>query len=156
MVRMQPTELRWAGLVVRSESDFPHEWPFILWVIRNRVEAKGYPNSIFGVVTAARQFSHFNQFQGRIDNDETFSEALGTYAGDSEGWSDNDFIEACHCARGVFSAPRWSAPFSHRVFNFWSPRSMVPTGSDPSWASSYRLVLVSGVDPDRFKFGETA
>jgi hypothetical protein len=152
---IEPTESRWLGLALRSESDQPHEWLPIAWVIRNRVESRIYPDTYAGVVTQRQQFSYFNHFQ-RVDGpEEIFAAALEGYAGENAGWHDNDYLHACECASAVRRMPRWMAPFSPRVFHFWSPVSMVPKGSDPAWAEDLRVFALPGIHAQRFKFGES-
>ena len=152
---MTPSPAEWAGLCARSESDQPHEWPYLVWVIRNRVEARAWPGNVRGVVTQPWQFSYFNKWRSSLDYDRIWHEATAGYAGDSTGWADNDLDRAVACAADVLERPRWQAPFSHRVYHFWSPVSMDPQGSDPSWAERLRVFEVSGVDPWRFKFAES-
>ena len=78
-------------------------------------------------------------------------------AGENEGWTENDFLKALEAAGSVIKAERFAAPFSHRVFNYWSPDSMVPKGSLPRWNwSRLRCFTVPGVDPLRFVFAEHA
>ena len=152
---MSVTEDLWLGLALRSESDQPHEWPALGFVIRNRVLRRGYPSTYFGVITQAKQFSYFNKWAGWGGDDlALFNEAKEGYAGECEGWSENDFTEAVECARWLITAPRWYAPFGPTVLHYWSPVSMVPKGSDPSWAAAMEKVYAPGVDPWRFTFAQ--
>lgn len=150
-----PSEL-WLGLALRSETDQPHEWIPVGWVIRNRLEHRNYPSSYYKVITAARQFSYFNQFRGTEDESNLFEEAYEGYAGDRVGWVENDFHKAVMCAGHIIHSPRWMAPFGPNVLNFWSPVSMVPSGSHPSWASNLNWITLPGISKNRFIFGETA
>lgn len=147
------SESDWLGLALRSESDEPHEWPALAWVIRNRVESNRYPDTYYEVITQAYQFSYFNQFRGIEDSEELFAVAKEGYAGDNSGWDENDFVRAKACAASVMMLPRWAAPFSHRVLYFWAPGAMVPRGSDPSWASDLKYVFTLPGN-HRWKFGE--
>lgn len=150
------TEAQWLGITIRSESDQPHEWWAVGWVIRNRVEHPTYyPNSYFEVVTQPRAFSYFNKLQSlRAHPDELYTAARRGYAGDARGWSANDLVEAEACASDILTAHRWHAPFAPNTTLFWSPRSMTPPGSDPPWASEpgIHAFEIPGILPDRFKF----
>lgn len=148
------TPAEWAGLAARSESDRPHEWPAIITVLRNRVEAAGFSSTMRGVITAPWQFSYFNQWRGEADLERVYSLALEGYAGDRFG--ENSRENAVECASWVLDLPRWRLPFGPRVYNFWSPISMVPRFSRPRWDfSGLREFTVPGIDPDRFIFAET-
>lgn len=153
---LDPREARdrdWLALAIRSEDDEPHAWIPLGWVMRNRVESGSYPDSYFEVITQAYQFSYFNQFRGIEDEGDLFDAALAGYAGDAYGWEDNDFAEAQRCATQIMIAPRWTAPFSHRVYYFWAPGGMVVRGTDPPWAENLRRVFtLPGLA--RWKFGE--
>jgi hypothetical protein len=144
----------WLGLAARSESDQPHEWLPVMWVVRNRVEARGYPNRYNKVITQAYQFSYFNQFRGK-DPSTTFPLALEGYAGECEGWDANDYNKAVEAASVVIQAPRSDAPFGPHVLNFWSPRSMVPAYSLPKWRwKELWAFQLPGIDPTRFLFAQ--
>jgi hypothetical protein len=149
-----PLDAEWLGLVARSESGQPHEWRFIMWAVRNRVEARRWSTTYAGVITQNKQFSYFNDYQHLEDEDAIFAAAVDGYAGDSSG--DNCLDNAVECARSVIAAPRWSAPFSPKVDHFWSPISMRPVGSEPKWASAmYKIFTPCGIDSWRFRFGES-
>lgn len=146
---------QWLGLALRSESDQPHEWLYLAWVIRNRVEAHGFSSSYAGVITQAWQFSYFNEWTvPGLPPDEIYGEALKGYAGDKTGWADNNLSESEEFATVFMGTSRWAAPFGPRVLHFWSPRSMRPPGRVPSWAETMRVFSMSGVDPGRWLFGE--
>lgn len=151
MSDLQPFE--WLGLLLRSESDQPHEWIPLAWVVRNRVEEAGgrYPAAYRDVILQPKQFSYFNAFIG-LDPATTYDRARAGYAGDSVLWPDNDLRFAEQCAMAIMAAPRWQAPFSARVYTFWAPAAMKPAGSDPSWATDYRVLQLPGIP--RWKFGE--
>ena len=142
-----PLDAEWLGQVARSETDKPHEWPYVMWVVRNRVETKRFPNTYPGVICQPLQFSYYNQYQHAEDEDAMYAEASLGYAG-----KDHDAVVGC--AHHVLGLPRYHAPFSDKVYYFWSPISMSPPGRDPSWAKKLRVFEVSGVDPWRFKFAE--
>ena len=147
-----PEKAQWLGLALRSESDQPHEWPAIGWVIRNRVLKRGYPNDYFKVITQPWQFSYFNKYRGMKPDGKLFELAKKGYAGEMQGWHENDFDEAVNCAWSVIHGPRYKAPFAPNIYHYWSPVSMKPQGSDPSWAARFEKVPVSGIDPWRFTF----
>lgn len=147
--------MEWLGLALRSESDQPHEWRNLAWVIRNRVEHSRFRSTYAGVICRAWQFSYFNDWTIAGDPpNEIYEQALKGYAGDKRGWQDNDYTEAVECAAKVLTEPRYQAPFGPTVLHFWSPRSMVPIGRTPSWADKMRVFSMPGVDPDRWQFGE--
>ncbi len=147
---------QWLALAARSESGRPHEWANIMWVIRNRRESRGYPSTYQGVITQAWQFSYFNPWRGEPDSQFVFTEAKEGYAGDHEGWDENDYERAVVCATRVLGMDRSQAPFSHKVFNFWSPRSMDPALSIPKWRWDKLWVFaMPGIHPHRFLFAET-
>jgi len=147
-------DAQWLGLVARSESDFPHEWQPIQWVVRNRIASKRYPNTFQGVITQPRQFSYLNQFNHLANDEAIYEAAIDGYAGDMEGWGENNLDKAVNCAYHVLGLPRYRAPFSHNTFWFWSPISMRPKGSDPAWSKDLRIFTLDGIDPQRFKFAE--
>lgn len=141
--------IRWAALCARSESNLPHEWVYILNVLRNRVAAKGYPDIIEEVVRQPQQFSLFNRWmKTSLDSQGVFDAAMATYAGANHE-------EVCLAAEDTFNVPRHKLPLAARVVNFWSPISMTPAFKPPSWNwSILRCFAVSGVDPVRFVFAE--
>lgn len=144
-----PTPAQWLGLCLRSESDQPHEWPALAWVVRNRVEARRFPSDYQRVITQPMQFSYFNDLI-RLPPEEAYKRALVGYAGDSVG--SNSLQHAEQCARAVIDAPRWQSPFSPHVLWFWAPGAMKPKGSDPSWAKTYRVFSLPNLP--RWKFAE--
>jgi len=148
------SEERWLGLVIRSETDQPHEWPFIAWTIRNRLLSGRYGNSYEAVILSKKQFSHFNQFESLLgDHTRLMEAALNTYAGDMNGWRENDYDDAVACGADVMGAPRWRAPFGVDVMHYYSPVSMKPPGNRPPWLRSARRTFTpEGVDPSRFVF----
>ena len=56
MPTVSENDLDWLGLALRSESEQPHEWVALAWVIRNRVETRNFPNSYARVIS--RRFPH--------------------------------------------------------------------------------------------------
>ncbi len=143
------TDTRWAALCARSESDRPHEWPGILTVIRNRVESGKFPGTVESVVRQPWQFSYFNQWRNSVDSTSVFDHAMKGNAG-------KNHTLACEAAELILNAPEHELPFGPKVFNFWSPVSMVPPMKLPDWNwNILRCFPVSGVDPVRFMFGET-
>lgn len=143
---------QWLGLALRSESDQPHEWAYLAWVIRNRVEYKGRPfhqESYRDIILAPSQFSFFNQFSG-LHPSEVWDLSIQKYAGDSEGWSHNNLSEAIECADWVINSPRWLSPIGPDVLYFWAPGAM--GGKDPRWADFLEEVIeIPGLH--RWKFG---
>jgi hypothetical protein len=150
------TEAQWLGLCLRSESDQPHEWWAVGWAIRNRVLSSRYPDLFSAVILSRKQFSYFNSWTSSgLPVERIYEEALKGYAGDRSGWGENDLAEAQRCAAEVLAAPRWHAPFGTGFTHYWSPISMKPAGSMPSWAPSARRTFTpSGIDPLRFAFAE--
>ena len=150
----------WLALAARSESSQPHEWENLMWVVRNRRESRGYPSTYPGVITQAWQFSYFNPWGAAVvgtwDTWDIFNEAKKGYAGENEGWDENDYDRAIVCAIRVMRMDRSQAPFSHNVLNFWSPISMVPALSIPKWRwNKLRVFAMPGIHPSRFLFAET-
>lgn len=150
-----PTREEWLGLCLRSESEQPHEWPYLGWAIRNRVESSRFPATYQDVICQPRQFSYFNPFTHIADPNAIYDAAIRGYAGDTSGWPHNDLPYAIECAAWVVNASMWESPFRSRVFYFWAPQSMNPPGSDPAWAKNLsRIFTPSCIDPWRWKFGE--
>lgn len=149
------TDAQWLGLLIRSESDQPHEWLPIGWVVRNRAESSSYPDTYVEVIRQRVQFSHFNGSFGESD-DAAYRITRNSYAGDSSGWPENNLDRAEACAAAVLAAPRWQCPFGHRVLHYYSPVSMIPAGRVPGWNwSILRPFTISGIDPQRFIFAES-
>lgn len=152
------TQIRWLGLCLRSESDRPHEWPYIAWAVRNRVLSKYRGKEAYQeVILDRKQFSYFNQFASLLlseDPNALYAAAAKGYAGDATGWAEDNLSAAEDCARAILLAPRYTAPFDKDVRHYYSPVSMKPVGSAPPWAATARLLFTpSGVDPRRFVFG---
>lgn len=152
-IELIESEIKWLGLVIRSETDQPHEFWYIGWTVRNRVLSSRYHNLYESVILSRKQFSYFNQFAGIERSEDVYRAALKGYAGDSTGWNENDLADAEECAREIISAPRWRAPFHIDVMHYYSPISMKPKGSKPTWLpSAKRIFTPSGVDHERFVF----
>lgn len=145
------TDAQWGGLCARSESDRPHEWPALLWVIRYRTLSPRYPDTAADVVLQPNQFSYFNQWTGRaINADAIYVSASLGYAGDEQGWHGNDLDSAIQCARQIFDAPFWTAPFDRRFTTFWAPGGM--ENKNPAWAKNLVEILkLPGLE--RWRFG---
>jgi hypothetical protein len=139
------TDTQWLGLLLRSESDLPHEWIPLAWVVRNRVEAGRFPGSYPEVILQPMQFSYFNAWtmQG-MGQDQVYGQARMGYAGESSGWPDNDLERAEDCASRVLSSPRWLCPFTQLVYYFWAPAGMGNT--HPSWSRNMRRFQLPGLD----------
>lgn len=150
---MIDSEIKWLGLVIRSESDQPHEWWAIGWSVRNRVLSDRYPDLYESVILSKKQFSYFNQFAHLPSRELIYQSALRGYAGDSSGWNENDLTDAEECANEIILSPRYKAPFGIDVMHYYSPVSMKPRGAKPAWLpSAKRLLTPSGIDPQRFVF----
>jgi hypothetical protein len=124
----------------------PTEWPYVLKVIFNRVESPSYPDTVEGVILQKKQFSRFNAFTNR-DPDHVFPQ-LATF------YNPNHLVEAAACAVWVASLPEGEL-LPPTVLHFWSPQSMVPKWSAPSWASKMRWIVPAGIDARRFIFGDS-
>lgn len=145
------TDAEWLGLCCRTESDRPQEWPYIAWVVRNRVESGRFPDTYRDVIRQRLQFSWFNGTVGQSD------EAVWEAARRGYPARHPELLEAATaCATWVLATPREGAPFGPGVYYFWSPVSMVPTGALPSWARNLRRFTPMGLDPWRFMFAEEA
>lgn len=144
-------EAEWMALTLVSESKHPHEWPYLATVIKNRVEyPRIYPNTLRGVVLQPYQFSAYNEWVGHSPSfilrkaREKFGPCVARH-----------HCEALDVAHEVLGRRNWEDPFGRMVFNYWSPRSMVPPGRLPGWNwDILRCFVVSGVDPWRFVFAE--
>lgn len=146
-------ETEWLALCVASETNQPHEWPYVAWAIRNRVEAKKFPNTYEGVILQPWQFSYFNAWttgKGKLSGSALVAAVKSGYAGRAYAARRKE-LEAC--AAAVMAAPPWQAPFGADVMHYYSPVSMNPAGSEPAWADeAKRLFTPPGVDPERFVF----
>jgi hypothetical protein len=144
-VRTALSREKWLGLVARSESEQPHEWPFVMAVVMNRVEQTGWPDAVHEVVLEPLQFSGFNDTYG--DPDDKFEQVAARYP--------EDQLEAAFgCARWFLAIPALRRPFGRGACWFFSPRSMVPPGKSPAWAKALRICSAPGVDTWRFLFLE--
>jgi hypothetical protein len=135
------------GLCALTECGFvPHEWPHIIQVIYNRVDHPSYPDSVERVILQPKQFSRFNAFTNR--QPEHVFPQLATFYRESQR------VAAANCAA-------WVELLEHgellppTVLHFWSPQSMVPKWSAPSWASKMRWIVPAGIDARRFIFGDS-
>ena len=145
------SEIDWYALTILSESNQPHEWEAIAWVIRNRREASGFGGDTYREVTRAPfQFSAWNPYRGSADDEASYAAVRAHYA------TDHLLSQARTVAEGISQDHRYYAPFGPKVFHYWSPRSMQPAGATPRWNfSALRCFEVSGVDPWRFIFAES-
>src|SRR5436190_14512800 len=96
----------WFGLCARSESDRPNEWPPLLTVMRNRLEAPGWPKTAVGVVRQRLQFSYFNETSREVSEERAWALASAGYAGESKPPHTNDFSAAVAAARRILALPR--------------------------------------------------
>ena len=138
---------QWLGLGGRTETEQPHELPFVQSVILARVAAKGWPDTVHEVLLEPFQFSAFNDTYG--DPDDRYEQLAAKYP-------TGQLAVATACAAWTLGVPAARRPLSPRVCWFHSPRSMKPAGKTPGWAAGKRMVLAPGVDPWRFLFWESA
>lgn len=144
------TPSSWVGLCLLTESDRPHEWNTLAWVIRFRYEAnreKQFGGQDYSrIVTHPFQFSAFNGITGtpqevweRVFNLKPRSVGL--------------LRRATEVAEDVMRDSLRHSPLDTRTYFFWSPRSMVPEGSLPKWNwTQLRRFAVNEIDPWRFLF----
>lgn len=148
-----PAPHHWVGLCLVTESNLMHEWGYIAWVIRNRVDSGRFKHSYEQVILQPWQFSAFNKWTTMKDK----ADPMTVFRLMSRGyyWSERLF-HAVDVAREVIHADRdMEAPFSINVCHYWSPVSMRPPGSAPKWKDdAKRLFTPEGVDPNRFVFAE--
>ena len=144
---MTPTPEEWLGQLLQTESNQPHEWPAIAWVVRNRVEARNqWASTYAGTILWPRQFSHYNDLHHLEDPALIFERVAERYP---------ERADACACAAHVMAAPRWEAPFGPKVYYYYSPVSMKPAGRAPPWNwAILRPFTLAGIDPWRFVFAE--
>ena len=143
---MIPDE-KWLAAVMASESNDERHWPYIGWVVRNRVEARGFRKTYAGVVRQPDQFSYWNA-TAQLSDEEAYAAAK----------SDTRRItpllkNAEEYARWILAAPRAEAPVSADTFYFYSPRSMLPPGRMPAWFKKLYRFVPPGIDPWYFIFG---
>jgi len=143
-------DAEWLGACMASESNEPHEGPFIGWVVRNRVEAEGrYPNRYAEVIRQPWQFSYWNDYADIVRHEQAFVEA-------SKGRIRHQLERAEDCARWLLEIPSSHRPIPADCFYFWSPVSMVPQGRSPKWARGLEWLTVPGVSGYRFTFAREA
>ena len=144
-----PTDAQWLSLCCCTESNRPHEWPFVAWTIRRRVEANRVMfggNTYQGVILKPMQFSAFNGVLGTPDQVYSIVSA-------EQDAASRTLAE--HCAAWVLGTPTQNGPISALSFYYFSPISMVPAGKLPAWDwNKLRRFSVSQVDPYRFIFAE--
>lgn len=134
----------WFGLCAVTESNRPHEWPFLIHVMKNRLNDRRWPNTGAAVVLQPWQFSYFNQFKN-MQPWEVFQSA-------QQDWRRVDRVDLEHavaCAEWcIYNDVDPTGGCDH----YWSPRSMLPALSAPTWAADGGWVTMPGVDPKRFTF----
>lgn len=164
------TPEQWAALNIVTETNQPHEMLPIAWVLRYRVESPRFPDTMQAVVLQERQFSAWNpwthgRFKGKFSQEEIYHEMWKTLDQETR---EKLFPQALEAAQWVGStsapylqggkiagAPRWLAPFGPEACWYYSPISMVPVDTAPTWAASARRVFtLPGIDPRRFTFCE--
>lgn len=147
------TDAQWLGLLLVTESNLPHEWPFVGWTVRRRVESNRpmFGGATYaGVILKKDQFSAFRGFSGTesdiYENVRNYTDAKGRRI-----YPDAQIDLAEHCAAWVLGTAGKYAPISDRSFYYFSPVSMVPAGSLPKWDwSKLRRYGWPNVDPYRF------
>lgn len=141
------TDAAWLGALMASESNEPHEWPFVGWAVRNRVESTSrYPDNYVGVIRQPMQFSFWNQWERDDPAERVYAEACAQRIR-------HQLEDACACARWLLFMPGEACPFPRDTYYFWSPCSMKPEGRLPTWAQKLERFTPQGVDPWRFIFG---
>jgi hypothetical protein len=170
------TPAEWAALTIVTETNQPHEMLPIAWVLRYRVASPRFPDTMQGVVLQERQFSAWNpwthgRFKGKFPQEEIWHELWKTL---DQQTQEKLYPVALDCALNVLGgdqgysspiipagltnskpAPSWSAPFGPEVCWYYSPVSMVPAMTAPTWAATARRTFTpSGIEPARFVFCE--
>lgn len=143
----------WLGLCLVTESNRPSEWPYIAWVVRNRLDSHRFRHTYESIILQPYQFSAFNKWTtgtGIADPLTVFNNMVRGYS-----WVERIF-HATDTALNVIQADRSKdAPFPITVCHYWSPVSMRPPGRKPAWADdAKRLFTPEGIDPNRFVFAD--
>lgn len=138
----------WVGLCCLTESNRPYEWPYIAWVIRNRLDSGKYKHTYEQVVLQPSQFSAFNKWQG--------TEPLTIFQRVSRGYHSIELLfHAVDIARKVIESGDNDRPFPITVRHYYSPISMRPLGRKPPWYEQAKKVFTpEGLDPERFVFAD--
>jgi len=163
------TPEEWAALTLVTESDQPHEWWPIAWVLRYRVASQRFPDTMKEVVLQERHFSAWNpwthgKFKGKFPLEEIWHELWKTL---DQATQEKLYPVALQCASLILprpatgsaptlqGQPAWQAPFGPEVCWYYSPEKMIPKGTAPTWAAkAARTFTPSGIDPARFVFCE--
>ena len=154
---MAKTDQEFCALVAVTESNRPHEYPYIISVFRNRVEHPRFPDTYREVLMQPRQFSALNKWcsdrsslKGQLQPDDVWR---ALFASRDQIEQTKLYPLALACAAQVLAAPRWQAPFDPSVCWYYSPVSMIPKGAVPTWAKDAAWSFTPpGVDPYRFVF----
>ena len=139
------TEVLWLTRALVSESNREEEWPFVAWVVRNRVE-RGFrgKTTYEAVIKDPYQFSAFNpgtRTSFRFKNANI----------DNYPWPGH-WHKAESVAREVILAEDSENPFPNAT-HFLSPVSMRSRGYNwPRWYREFERIEVREVDGDRFQF----
>lgn len=159
---------QWAAITIVTETNRVHEFLPIAWVLRYRVESPRFPDTMQAVVLQERQFSAWNpwthgRFKGKFSQEEIYHEMWKTLDQETR---EKLFPQALACASVVLAVDRsgalagmpnaaWQAPFGPDVCWYYSPISMVPVDTAPTWAATARRSFtLPGIDPRRFTFCE--
>ena len=151
------TPAQWMGLCGRTESDLPQAWPYIMWVVRNRVESK---RILFGVTP--EKIAAGIAYESVILHPDQFSAFNGVTGSPNEIYQK---VKARHlhllaaaeaCAEWVLATPMSGSPVSSRTYYFWAPQSMKPPGRLPPWNWSIlrRFCPTPLIDPQHLTMAE--
>lgn len=176
------TDADWAGLCCLTETSRPEEQLYVLWVIRNRVEAPGarFGTGYEGVALAPSQFSAFNLWTVHKLPGHDGHDPAAIFNGVASRYGDTPsvLLAVVHLAEYVLTLDGINTPFvrvdelkdakdakqslsnAREVWHYYSPVSMRPPGSKPKWAGNdehgrpyaKRLFTPQGIDPIRFRF----
>lgn len=146
---IQPYHL--VGLCLWTESGLEHEWGPILQVILNRNLSPKYPDGLKAVVLQPYQFSAFNNYTKYGHVNTIFDAMIVDY---SRKHSPAILCHAIDFARERLSNVNWEdSRVSRDTLHYFSPISMNPPGSVPSWFKfAERSYTPAGIDPKRFVY----
>lgn len=152
-----PSAEQWLGLLLVTESARDYEWPAIATVVLNRVRSRRFPGTVEAVILQPSQFSRFRDW--RVELAEGGPGAVWDAA---MAWlhtrprpRDLALLPAATDTAARMIAGDVAPPLGPSVIYYYSPRSMVPPHSVPSWwfAEVEREIVLPGIDPNRFRWG---
>jgi len=120
-------------------------WKCVTWVIKNRVGKKYWVNqkTVTAVITAPGQFDAYLHpnvpYRGMM-----------SYLNNRDG-SNQSYEKLISVVLSIYRKTDTVDPTKGCNF-YYSPKYMVPSGSAPSWASSYEYIPINGIDPWNLKF----